>query len=316
MVSCERQKRQDELWQLCCKLDEESDDSLLVQNLLELSSVERRVFKLLSDQVRDETRRDQGKRSRTSLLQQLVLLTDEQIQICIDAWNNVPAQPGETDILEFVLSKNRYIALLETRVKQLEVQLPMARMKMRIPLDVVHLVDSEEEDGPRLEDLVNDLERRPDEAGREADDLDSVSGKPDGNTPGAGSDDGETDKSVFCPDCEIKLNGPTQWEDHKIGKRHKKNVKKNLSSGQATCCDPSDGGHSGGKAAPPLNPSLRALQYMWPTGPDAFHHQVAHRVPTFSPEMEHYPWTPGLDWSTQGNVDDTYGHWAASNCLV
>jgi hypothetical protein len=221
-------------YQLCCKLDEESDDSLLVvQNLLELgSSVERRVFKLLSDQVRDETRRDQGKRSRTSLLQQLMLLTDEQMQVCIDSWN-AQCQPGELEFLKFVLSKNRYIAKLETRVKQLELQLPMARMKMRIPLDVVHLVDSEEEDGPRLEDLVvKDLERRPDEAGREAYDLDSVSGNADCGNPCAGSE------SVFCPDCEIiTLNGQTQWDDHKIGKRHKTSVKKNR-SGQAACCDP------------------------------------------------------------------------------
>ena len=30
----------------------------------------------------------------------------------------------------------------------------------------------------------------------------------------------------YCEDCEMWLNGPTQWEDHKIGKKHKKNVKK------------------------------------------------------------------------------------------
>ena len=275
----------------------------IMQNMLTLGSDERRVFKLLSDQVREETRRDQGECSRTSLLQHLVLLTDEQVEICIDSWNKAP---GEADILEFVLSKNRYIAELEARVKQLEQQVPMVTMKMRIPLDVVYLVDSEDEDGPMLEDLVKDQEQRPDEAGREEDDLDSVSGKPDGSNPGAGSDDGETDKSVFCPDCEITLNSETQWDDHKIGKKHKRNVKKNL-SGQAACCDPSDGEkkHSG-KGSPPL-------QYMWPTEADVYRHQVAHGVPTYSPEMEHYPWTPGMDWSTQGNFDDTYGHWAASN---
>ena len=33
--------------------------------------------------------------------------------------------------------------------------------------------------------------------------------------------------AVYCPDCEMKLNGPTQWEDHKIGKKHRKNTQKN-----------------------------------------------------------------------------------------
>ena len=30
--------------------------------------------------------------------------------------------------------------------------------------------------------------------------------------------------AVYCEDCEMWLNGPTQWEDHKIGKKHKKNL--------------------------------------------------------------------------------------------
>ena len=33
-------------------------------------------------------------------------------------------------------------------------------------------------------------------------------------------------EGIYCPDCEMLLNGPTQWEDHKIGKKHKKNEKK------------------------------------------------------------------------------------------
>ena len=36
----------------------------------------------------------------------------------------------------------------------------------------------------------------------------------------------ENGAAKYCPDCEMWLNGPTQWEDHKIGKKHKKNVKK------------------------------------------------------------------------------------------
>ena len=30
--------------------------------------------------------------------------------------------------------------------------------------------------------------------------------------------------AVYCEFCEMYLNGPTQWEDHKIGKNHKKNI--------------------------------------------------------------------------------------------
>ena len=33
------------------------------------------------------------------------------------------------------------------------------------------------------------------------------------------------DGAVYCKHCEMWLNGPTQWEDHKIGKKHKKNVR-------------------------------------------------------------------------------------------
>ena len=34
------------------------------------------------------------------------------------------------------------------------------------------------------------------------------------------------DGAVYCGYCEMWLNGPTQWEDHRIGKKHKKNVSK------------------------------------------------------------------------------------------
>ena len=31
------------------------------------------------------------------------------------------------------------------------------------------------------------------------------------------------DSAVFCESCDMWLNGPTQMEDHKLGKKHKKN---------------------------------------------------------------------------------------------
>ena len=33
--------------------------------------------------------------------------------------------------------------------------------------------------------------------------------------------------AVFCEPCEMWLNGPTQWEDHKISRKHKKNCWRN-----------------------------------------------------------------------------------------
>jgi hypothetical protein len=45
----------------------------------------------------------------------------------------------------------------------------------------------------------------------------------------AAGDDAATDRgegAIYCEHCDIWLNGPTQWDDHKIGKKHKKNCKK------------------------------------------------------------------------------------------
>ena len=30
--------------------------------------------------------------------------------------------------------------------------------------------------------------------------------------------------AVYCPDCQMWLNGPTQWQRHKTGKKHRKHV--------------------------------------------------------------------------------------------
>ena len=32
---------------------------------------------------------------------------------------------------------------------------------------------------------------------------------------------------IWCPDCQMMINGRTQWEDHIVGKKHKRKVKKN-----------------------------------------------------------------------------------------
>ena len=36
------------------------------------------------------------------------------------------------------------------------------------------------------------------------------------------------DGVVYCSCCVMFLNGPVQWEDHRIGKKHKKRLKRFL----------------------------------------------------------------------------------------
>ena len=36
----------------------------------------------------------------------------------------------------------------------------------------------------------------------------------------------EESTAVYCKQCQTWLNGPRQWEDHKIGKKHRKNVQR------------------------------------------------------------------------------------------
>ena len=48
---------------------------------------------------------------------------------------------------------------------------------------------------------------------------------PNTDPPGdQGTASTEEKGAVYCEHCEMWLNGPTQWEDHKIGKKHKKNI--------------------------------------------------------------------------------------------
>ena len=41
--------------------------------------------------------------------------------------------------------------------------------------------------------------------------------------------------AVYCPDCSTWLNGPGQWEDHKIGKKHRKNTQKKSGLQKGVC---------------------------------------------------------------------------------
>ena len=46
---------------------------------------------------------------------------------------------------------------------------------------------------------------------------------PGDNDPG-GKPPANDDGAIWCPICEMWLSGPAQWEDHLIGKKHRKNV--------------------------------------------------------------------------------------------
>ena len=56
--------------------------------------------------------------------------------------------------------------------------------------------------------------------------------EPEDTNPPELSPESESGGSVYCQLCEMWLNGPTQLEDHKIGKKHKKNVRSRLKNTQ------------------------------------------------------------------------------------
>ena len=65
------------------------------------------------------------------------------------------------------------------------------------------------------------------------DDDDRQAEDEEGEADEEGSEEGDVDAeedthaiAVYCKECQTWLNGPRQWEDHKIGKKHRKNVQK------------------------------------------------------------------------------------------
>ena len=39
---------------------------------------------------------------------------------------------------------------------------------------------------------------------------------------------GVYDDPIYCPACEMWVNGPAQWDNHQIGKKHRKNLEKKV----------------------------------------------------------------------------------------
>ncbi|CAE7855451.1 unnamed protein product [Symbiodinium necroappetens] len=47
----------------------------------------------------------------------------------------------------------------------------------------------------------------------------------------------EHDAAIYCKFCQMWLNGPTQWADHEIGKKHQKAVRRAAGTGSAEPMD-------------------------------------------------------------------------------
>ena len=79
------------------------------------------------------------------------------------------------------------------------------------------------EESEESEDGVNDQ----DNGGGEEDATDRSEGAIYQDNGGGEEDASDrSEGAIYCDCCEIWLNGPTQWKDHIIGKKHKKNLKK------------------------------------------------------------------------------------------
>jgi dsRNA-specific ribonuclease len=62
-------------------------------------------------------------------------------------------------------------------------------------------------------------------------------------------EDSDAGHAQWCPECEMWLNGPTQMEDHKIGKKHRKNSNKSkteVAAGSKTTTEVAAGSKQGG----------------------------------------------------------------------
>ena len=85
--------------------------------------------------------------------------------------------------------------------------------------------------------------------------------------------------AVYCPECQTWLNGPRQWEDHKIGKKHTKNINRSNAGQKAKAKSPLKDGKdkvgegAGDPSSPGADPSANQ------------HHPCSHYPypPTSSP---------------------------------
>ena len=104
----------------------------------------------------------------------------------------------------------------------------------------------------------------------------------------------QIDGAVYCEDCEMWLNGPTQWEDHKIGKKHKKNVAKGGANKVALNTKPNPKAQAkkvAASATPPAAPDSTEQEVRAPQMETASMENFATTLPY--PQQAYYP-TPWL----------------------
>lgn len=91
-------------------------------------------------------------------------------------------------------------------------------------------------------------------------DVDEGSGD-DEEEVGDGDDEDKDNHAmaVYCKECQTWLNGPRQWEDHKIGKKHRKNVQK-ARRGNATSSSSAVGEE---KETPDEVPAKKTDMWQW-----------------------------------------------------
>eukprot|EP00931_Biecheleriopsis_adriatica_P018218 TRINITY_DN12830_c0_g1_i1.p1 TRINITY_DN12830_c0_g1~~TRINITY_DN12830_c0_g1_i1.p1 ORF type:complete len:1498 (-),score=351.74 TRINITY_DN12830_c0_g1_i1:53-4546(-) len=100
----------------------------------------------------------------------------------------------------------------------------------------------------------------------------------------------EQEGAIYCRHCEMWLNGPTQWADHEIGKKHRKAVRRTQDSG------PSASGAEAKKVEGP--PAMSPPSAPPPPPPQLSPAVDAGQPPQAAPE----PQMPQFDASWQGGV--------------
>ena len=69
--------------------------------------------------------------------------------------------------------------------------------------------------------------------------------------------------AVYCKECQTWLNGPRQWEDHKIGKKHRKNVQKAKRGNPSGSGDAANDVLQGVDSTPDVVPLKKTEAWQW-----------------------------------------------------
>ncbi len=211
-----------------------------VESLGALSDEARAMFRQLHKQVADEEHGG-GPRTRFSILKNFLNMTTEELEMCIALYYrsqvspsdvSAAAEPQEQNVVfdgsplgshGYPLRPNAETCAVYEKCGKCEygeecrynhpeeILAEVAAAKLQATIPPPPPPDQEEEA------LIDD------DAESQAEE-----------TPPPTENGGADSQAVYCEDCEMWLNGPTQWEDHKIGKKHTKNLKRTARAKAAT----------------------------------------------------------------------------------